>query len=309
MKRLALAFAALLLASSARADGIGPTFDNFGGGISPPRSVAAVLPGNLISGASAWWGLRAYDAAHAGTKAIRIVRASDSVQSDINSLANGNLDVATATTFCNATTCTIVTMYDQSGALACTGAVACDVTNATVANQPALTFNCIGSRPCATYLATQSAGLLTAVTMTAPIQPFTIAAVAERTGSFTSNNAWIGQVGVNGFPMAGFDAAVNQLFMYDGLVVSVAGVADSTFHAVQNLFNAASSSFFVDGTLTPTTSPGLTTWVGLQAQIGVQGGGGYPLNGKFTEVGIWPVAFTAPQQSSMNVNQHAYWGF
>ena len=59
-------------------------------------------PGDVVSGATAWYGLRGYNAAFAtGSKAaINVRRATDNTTSDINILANGNLDIATAEYVC-----------------------------------------------------------------------------------------------------------------------------------------------------------------------------------------------------------------
>ena len=58
-------------------------------------------PGDVVSGATAWYGLRAYNAAYAtgSNKAINIRRASDNTTTNIVILSNGNLDIATANTF------------------------------------------------------------------------------------------------------------------------------------------------------------------------------------------------------------------
>src|ERR1700733_9426847 len=48
--------------------------------VTPPSYTG---PGDVVPGALAWWGLRAYGAATAGTKAINICRASDSTCEDI----------------------------------------------------------------------------------------------------------------------------------------------------------------------------------------------------------------------------------
>lgn len=67
-------------------------------------------PGDIVSGAGPWFGLRGYSAAVAATgtqKAINVRRQSDNATSDILILTNGNLDVATATSFAGTdATCT-----------------------------------------------------------------------------------------------------------------------------------------------------------------------------------------------------------
>jgi hypothetical protein len=102
MRKLLTFLIALVFTVGAAASAFAQGFNGggFNVGLGPFASGGGYVgPGDIVS-FTAWWGFRAYSAARAGTKAIRIVRASDSAQSDINSLANGSLDAATATTFC-----------------------------------------------------------------------------------------------------------------------------------------------------------------------------------------------------------------
>lgn len=82
-------------------------------------------PGDVVSGATAWYGLRAYNAAYAtGTnKAINVRRASDNTTQDINILTTGALDIASANTFAT-----------QDATASCTSAttiVACTAASST----------------------------------------------------------------------------------------------------------------------------------------------------------------------------------
>lgn len=63
-----------------------------------------VGPGNIVSGATFWFGLRAYNAAYAATPglAVNVRRSSDSVACDVNVAASGALGLTTAT--CNSST-------------------------------------------------------------------------------------------------------------------------------------------------------------------------------------------------------------
>jgi hypothetical protein len=79
-------------------------------------------PGDVVSGATAWYGLRAYNAAYAtgSNNAINVRRASDNSTQNIVILSTGNLDIATANTFAGSdatATCTIATTTAT-----CTGA-------------------------------------------------------------------------------------------------------------------------------------------------------------------------------------------
>lgn len=61
-------------------------------------------PGDIVSGATAFYGLRAYNAAYAATpgKSVNVRRASDNVACDINVATTGGLGLTTAT--CNSST-------------------------------------------------------------------------------------------------------------------------------------------------------------------------------------------------------------
>jgi hypothetical protein len=76
-----------------------------------PKPVAAASytgPGDVFSGATQWVGLRSYNAAYAtgSNKAIKLRRYSDNTTQDINILASGDLDDASALAFGLHSTCT-----------------------------------------------------------------------------------------------------------------------------------------------------------------------------------------------------------
>ena len=100
-------------------------------------------PGDITS-FTAWYGLRGYSQAYAqpGTGvAARVRRASDSTETDIVILPSGDLDQATCTSFCAATTCFTRTLYDQTAGNACGGA-SCDMVQTNTTLQPQ--FFCTG---------------------------------------------------------------------------------------------------------------------------------------------------------------------
>lgn len=94
-------------------------------GVSRPSASAYTGPGDIVSGATAWYGLRAYSAAVAATgtqKAVNVRRASDNATQDILILTNGNLDVASYNTFVGTDATASCTIAGTS--MACTGASA-----------------------------------------------------------------------------------------------------------------------------------------------------------------------------------------
>ena len=104
-------------------------------------------PGDIVSGATAFYGLRSYNAAYAtsSNNAINIRRASDNSTSDIVILSNGNLDTATAASFAG-TDATATCSATASTSLVCTGASstphANDPISGTGVTQPAYIVSC-----------------------------------------------------------------------------------------------------------------------------------------------------------------------
>jgi hypothetical protein len=300
-------FAFLLLTSVAHADGftntIAATNDGFGGISALSGTGSGGFPGNVVAGAKAWWGLRAYTTATAGTKSANVCNAGDANCADVNTLANGNFDVTTAQGAplnCGGAggTCTIKTLYDKSGSLACTGGVACDVTNVTAAARPTLVFNCTGTLPCMAFSGAASQQLVSAVLTATIAQPNTASFVSQR----TSGVVLAGVIGPTG-TVFGYGTA-NLVDMSGGTPVTAAAT-DATLHAVQAVLNGASSAFDVDSVLTGPLNAGATGTSGI-INMGSTGAANF-LTGQIMEVGLWPVAFSPIQQANMNTNQHNYW--
>jgi hypothetical protein len=101
MRKLFAALIALVLSIAGLAAALagGQSCCSLGVWSTPLSGGSYTGPGDVVSGASAFWSCRAYSAAKAGTKAYRIVCASDSTQTDISSLANGPCDTTTPATF------------------------------------------------------------------------------------------------------------------------------------------------------------------------------------------------------------------
>lgn len=250
-------------------------------------------PGDIISGATAWWGLRAYNSAAIGTKCVRIVRASDSTQQDFNTVSGGNVDVASITTFLTSTTGKVVTLYDQTGN-------ANDVTQATSAAQPAFTLSGIGSKPCLTFSGAQ--GLSTAGNVSIS-QPFSASTLAERTtaASFASI---VGDNGTSGF--IGFNSSANTAAMYDTAAVVTGAATDNVKHSLSALFSGASSFLSVDGVAGGTSSPGTNAWAGSKTVGAATTVLGFPLTGLIGEVGLWASNISSSFITLYN-NQNAWW--
>lgn len=117
-----------------------------GYGPGPVPSGGYTGPGNLVSGATVWYGLRAYSAAKASAhaKSINVRRASDNATSDITVLSNGNLDIATATSFAGVdATCTGTIVTTTATLTGCSSTPnANDPVSGTGITQPAYVVSC-----------------------------------------------------------------------------------------------------------------------------------------------------------------------
>jgi hypothetical protein len=255
-------------------------------------STSYIGPGDIVSGATAWYGLRAYNAAAlSGTqKAINIRRASDQATADILVLPNGKLDVATATTFLAATTGYVTTWYDQSG----NGNHA---VQATPANQPQLMLT--GGSNNLPHIAFDGGGTrqLTVTVGSAPAQPYSTSAIGIRTGYFTGQNIYL----LGSYTSIGWEALAGTALDYAGSSLDVP-VTDQAWHSLISVNNGASSAVVVDGAAT-SGNAGSHQFSATAVSIGSNG-----FAFRLAELAIWPVGFSAPQYAALHANQSAYWG-
>lgn len=258
-------------------------------------------PGDIVASASGWWGLRAYNAAYAtgSNPAADICIASTGLScTTINILADGSFDVATASasTAC-AVQCAVKELYDQSGHsnhLFNTGGIA---------NAPVIVFNCIGSLPCMSFNGTTD--FLISNSITAIPQPTSTSAVAKRTGNFSGFSSVVGGDGGAGIL---FNNSTNTATVYCGATGVTVSAADSSFHALQGVCNGASSVIAADGASAAGNAGASDTSTQL-SMGGLVVGSLDRLTGNITEGGLWPSAFSGANITSLNGNQHTYWGF
>jgi len=267
-------------------------------------------PGDIItSNAVAWWGLRAYSTATRGNKLANVCDAGDAHCVDMLSDATtGNAVIPSSNPNCTTSSCTVKTLYDLTGQTNCDpggGGFSCDVTQATIANRPTLTVNCVGStHPCLTWSGSgqQLESIHIALTQT---QPFSVVVIAKRT-SFTSvENDIIGQP--SGFPWRiAFNATANTVMFNGGGADATGSASDGAAHAIQTLFNGTSSVIAIDGSSSSVSTGTNSINGGLDFLIG---GVSQPaINTVSVEFGIFGGDKSA-NFSALNSNQHAYWGF
>lgn len=247
--------------------------------------VVYVGPGDVVSGAVGWWGLRAYNNAAIGTNCCRVRRNSDNAEQNFATTTGGHIDKAALTSFLASTTGAFVTLFDQSGGSR-------DVTMATAATQPVVNLSGLGSRVTADFTA-QRWDSSSSLTQSLPL---TVSAVAKSTNTGAQQVLFFDNIGCQ---LGYRNSADNQVFQYAGSVAT-ATASDGTFHSIQSVFNGASSDLNIDGGANAVSS-GSNSFSGL-IRVGI-------MTGQFGEVGIWPSAFSGTQSTNMDANQSAYWGF
>lgn len=256
-------------------------------------------PGDIVSGAKAWWGLRGYNAAFAGN-AANVCLPLDVTCADV-AIVSGSLSLsALGVLGCNDSTsiCTVKTLYDQTG----NGNT---ITQGTIGKRPKLTVSCVSSLPCMTFASASSQTMQTSAAFSDTSQQWSISVVGNRTANFTTAQVFIGDVSSHS---AGFSATSGNAQFNAGSTVD-ATASNTTIHAIQFVANGASSIIYVDGSSTTVNAGAGTFGVDDLVYLGSLGDSSRYLTGSIMEIGVWPSGFTGGNQSSMNSNQHTYWGF
>lgn len=217
-------------------------------GAGGPLSSASsfVGPGDVVSGATAWYGLRGYSAAYAATgtgKSVNIRRASNNDTQDIFILTTGAFDIASYNTFVGTDTtgsCTIA-----STTLTCTGLGSTlhinDPISGAGIGQPCY-LTAVGAFSLGAQTATINAASIcgavgVAVTVTAQVAGFVTKAYDQSGNSNDILNATAAQQpqllpnAINGLPGINFISAAFQALTTAAASVSVSGTAN-TFAAV-----------------------------------------------------------------------------
>jgi len=272
-------------------------------------------PGDAISGAKAFFSCaRAYNAAYAnGTNPLCDLNAATGGASvcTLRVATSGFVDLAAS--YCAGTTpsaaclaasggsCVVSKLYDQSGANACTGAGPCDVTQATLANMPALTFSALNSLPCLTFATGDKLATPGIFSPSLP-QPVTVTVVAKRTGNFTTEGDLVNDSGsqLNTF----FDTSANAVRMYAGGTSGSFTASDNAFHGLQFVASQTAAYINVDGTANSTTV-GTTAFAN-----GVGVGGTFSgTTGLICEGGVYAIGFSTGQQTTMFNNMNGSSGY
>ena len=283
----------------------------------PGGSAGYVGPGDVVSGAWGWWGLRCYNAAYSGNVADVFDTATGTTTETLLTCSAGGImnQTINALSVTCAIGCSIKILYDQSGNTNCS-INACDFgTSAPVSSWPVLSLNCLGALPCMTFNGTSSR-FQAAHTPTTLAQPLTISASAVRSTGTGEQNILSSNSG--NATLLEFHNAANGADIYSGSTnfLIVPGVTDGTWHAFQGIFcSTASSPCSTSGNtsnlnVNGSDNTGNISNSSLSANLfmgnDLQGSW---LNGRIVEAGVWPFSFSSANNSAMSTNQRSYWGF
>lgn len=268
-----------------------------------PATVAGYTgPGDIVSGATAWYGLRAYKASYAtgSNPCVDLVKTSDgSAAGTFNILSDGTLDVASIAALGFATSVTKI--YDQTG-----GGI--HLTQATLLNMPGLVLGPVGSglgatRPTMRFSGGGSMALANGTGFGAVAQQLTISSVFNKRLDDANFEAFFGDSVGSGFLT---NNSANGILLFFGGSITPVTVADAAFHRAQLVANNTTSHVYIDGTDNVVDIGSATGWAAGAVNIGFgTARNSAPMD--MCEVGIWPVGFSAGNMSSVNANQQTYW--
>ncbi len=267
-------------------------------------------PGDVVSSAREWYGLRCYNSAYTGSIAD-IFAPLDASHTLLTCSTGGviNETVQALATTC-AVSCTVKTLFNQAGTTNCS-ASSCDLAQATIANRPAYTSNCLGSLPCMTFARASSQSMKSAAAPSSQSQPYSFSSVANYTGADGTFSIILAYGG--GSLQIGNDfGAINRAYVLDhsGGNVLFGTASDNVAHPLQFVVNGASPNSIttVDATDTTGTLDTDATESANTVVIGGDNGGNHLYEGKIFEVGFWGAGFTGTQRTNMCHNQFTYWG-
>jgi hypothetical protein len=242
------------------------------------------------------------DSATGNTTGTRLQCSSGTVSALVSGSActfvTGNACSSLATTC--ASGCTIKVLYNQLGSSAST---LHDLDSpSTLSSRMTVTTSALNSRACLTgdgtnrYL--QQNGVFGSATYA---QPFTTAAVAKRSGNFTSTQSMINDG--NTYNM-GFRPSTNLVGSLSGTVTATA--TDNVFNSIMEVANGSSSFMVVNGSA---GSTGTVTGVNPNF-VGAFAGTSSPMLGNICEIMVITSALNATQYGNLNTNQRASnrWG-
>jgi hypothetical protein len=303
MKRLGLTLALLgalcgsALAQGGMMPGPGTAHSTGGGGYTGP--------GDIVSGALYWVGLRAYSAAYAAAHG-NVADFCDSAGSNcvtVTANTNGSITLPGATA-CGGGACTkIKTLYNQANV------GVGDFTQATGSKMPVLSTANLGGLPTAVFTSTNST-CMSGLTTSAITWPVSFSIVLNRTATTGADMVEYGFG--DGSTIASVGGAANIWRIADAGVQVDGSATDNAFHAGQVIekTGANASQWYIDGVSTTGTLTAGSAPAGDASAVGCRGGFASPADMILAEAGFWNSDLGSPDvRATMNSNQHTYWGF
>jgi hypothetical protein len=263
-------------------------------------------PGDVVTGAIAWWGFRCYNTAYAGNVAdIWDAATGNTTETLITCSSGGTLNqtIHTLAVTC-AIACIVENLYDQSGANSCGGS-ACTMTH-TAGGAVGVPFvlNAVGTANCMDFAGSTTNILKGPTSAFTQAQPLTMSSVVNQNQPSGSGLIY-GQVGAQ---LGLYATSGPVLQIYGGSNANVT-VSQNTWYAWQAIVNSSSSISYINGTQTTGLNAGSGTFT---STVGSDMGSdqfGDKYTGYICEVGVWSGAFSTGNQSAMNLNQRAFYGF
>jgi hypothetical protein len=257
-------------------------------------------PGDIVgTNVAGAWLLRAFSAATAGTKCIRIHDETTTGELDINTLANGDLDTAAISSFLGGHAGTIAKFYDQSGH-ANDMVVSGSRVNYVPPGSP------LASRPSGSTTGTQACVTASNLLLS---QPFTVSSVAQCNISGAGNAYLWGPTLDTDY--IGYRQSTTSYMYSGGGGEGGVSLPSTTYVAIQAVFNGASGSILVNGTTGPygAGSSGSTGTVGWFQSPSISNWSSTGLYTAYSnELIIWSTNLSSGNQSSIESNQRTYYG-
>ncbi len=226
-------------------------------------------PGDVVSSATAWGGLRAYNNASIGTNAIRLREDGGNTESDFVTITGGGLDLTAISTFKGAHNLFVTKLYDQTGN-------GNDWVQATMASQPAFLLATLGSLPVMRFAANPTFLLSGSITVN---QAFTNVLVLNT----SADNRPMGQAGTAGVVLVG-NTTPHYFSINSGLTSAETAAALNTWYSFQGLYNGSSSSITLNGTIGGSINPSTSGIAGNVCLGGDRNNGGFSWAGDVMEI-------------------------
>jgi len=264
-------------------------------------------PGDVTSGWLAYWSTYScFNSAYTGNVMQVFDSATGSTTQTLVTCSTGgviNETINPLSTTC-AIACEIATLYDQSGAAACTSSAACNVTATHGSGtRPTLTLNAINTAPCATMATATSVLSSTPLSSTAA-QPFSGISISKRTGNTGAFSTVFGQ-SIGADIRAGYGNGANLAFIYDGASTPTVAATDANFEAFGFVWNNASSVIAVNGSSTTVNLGAAVSLTQNSINFGTNIGNG--LTGVACEAGLIS-GDKSTSLAALSTNAHARYG-